>query len=440
MSEPSAGAAPEALVERIRRADADADQELRRAVSVVGGLAQHLPETGDMLFLPESIQALRVLRDRDVQLYVTYLWFFRQRAGRHVFDLLTHYVGPPTPGPWRDIELLTIGQLEAQPPTTWRIDEILPSRGLGLIYGEAGSGKSFFALEMAGAIARGALFFNRQTKRARVLSILAEGRARDRMMAMLQYFGLTSEDFHLRFVEQSLDLCGPTADFERLLVRVREYIPEVVIVDTLARVLAGGDESSGADMGRLLAGFKRIEEACAGLVVVVHHAGKDLARGARGHSSLRAAADVEIEVTRSEDGTRLARISKLRDAEDGAEFAFRLEQVQLEDGRSSCVVLPAVQVARQSRAERALTPDERLALEAFREQLQASGETLPATSTIPGGKRGVKVDQWRDRFYARLGEARESSARRQAFHRCKRGLIAKKVVGAWEEWAWLWQS
>ena len=437
MAETPAGAPPEALVERIHRNDA-ADMELRQASSVIGALVRDLPATDDMLLTEASRRALRTLRDRQPELYLCYRAAIRQRAGRHIVDLLDHYVGPPAPGPWREIQLLTIGQLMAQPPTTWRIDRTLPDRGLGVIYGEPGSGKSFFAEEISCVIARGAPFFDRKTERARVLYLCAEGRSRDRVAAHLQYHGLTAEQFDLRFIEQSLDLCGQTADSERLEALVSEYAPAVVVVDTLARVLAGGDESSGQDMGRLLASFRRIEEACSGLVIVVHHSGKDLARGARGHSSLRAAADVEIEITRGDDGIRTARVSKLRDHEDGAEFCFRLEPVQLEDGRSSCVVLPAVQTPKQPRAERQLTPDEKLCLGALREQLQATGEALPASSTIPSGKRGVRVEAWRDRFYARIGEERESSARRVAFFRCKKNLIAKKLIGCWTEWVWEW--
>ena len=50
----------------------------------------------------------------------------------------------------------------------------------------------------------------------------------------------------------------------------------------------------------------------------VHHCGKDAARGAGGHSSLRAATDVELEITRS--------------GEDEAGSASRLEPWEAEGG------------------------------------------------------------------------------------------------------------
>ena len=69
-----------------------------------------------------------------------------------------------------------------------------------------------------------------------------------------------------------------------------------MVVDTLARAMTG-NENAPEDMGSFVAACGRIREACEGHVLVVHHCGKDAAKGARGHSSLRAATDVELEVT-----------------------------------------------------------------------------------------------------------------------------------------------
>jgi RecA-family ATPase len=49
----------------------------------------------------------------------------------------------------------------------------------------------------------------------------------------------------------------------------------VVIIDTLNRAAPGMDENSSQDMGRILAGMKRLQEVTGGLVLVVHHTGKD---------------------------------------------------------------------------------------------------------------------------------------------------------------------
>jgi hypothetical protein len=117
----------------------------------------------------------------------------------------------------------------------------------------------------------------------------------------------------------------------------------VVIVDTFAQTTPGANENAGEDMGKALAHCKGIHRATGAVVVLVHHAGKDPTKGARGWSGLRAAADAELEVVRGATG-RALRLTKSKDGEDQLEWGFDLEVVQIgvdEDLEpiTSCVVI-----------------------------------------------------------------------------------------------------
>jgi hypothetical protein len=119
----------------------------------------------------------------------------------------------------------------------------------------------------------------------------------------------------------------------------------LVIVDTFAQVTPGANENAGEDMGKALANCRAVHDATAATVVLVHHSGKDASKGARGWSGIKAAADAELEVVRTETG-RALRVSKQKDGEDGLEFGFALDVVHLgldEDGDpiTSCVVVEA---------------------------------------------------------------------------------------------------
>jgi hypothetical protein len=59
-----------------------------------------------------------------------------------------------------------------------------------------------------------------------------------------------------------------------------------LILDTLSRALAGGDENSSVDMGRLIARCDAVREMLGCTLEYVHHSGKDKSRGARGWSGL----------------------------------------------------------------------------------------------------------------------------------------------------------
>jgi hypothetical protein len=120
---------------------------------------------------------------------------------------------------------------------------------------------------------------------------------------------------------------------------------EVIVVDTFAQVTPGANENAGEDMGLALKHARRIGEETGAVVILVHHSGKDEARGARGWSGLRAAADAELEVVKTPAG-RWMRTTKQKDGDDTGEWGFQLAKVAIgEDDRGreieSCVVLEA---------------------------------------------------------------------------------------------------
>jgi hypothetical protein len=83
-------------------------------------------------------------------------------------------------------------------------------------------------------------------------------------------------------------------------------------------------------------------------VLIVHHAGKDRGKGARGHSSLKGAVDTEIEVTYDKTtGVRTANVTKQRDGSDDVQVYYLLRTVDLGPDPdnpnaqiTSCVVAP----------------------------------------------------------------------------------------------------
>ena len=84
--------------------------------------------------------------------------------------------------------------------------------------------------------------------------------------------------------------------FGDLIETVKEINPSIIVIDTLNQSAAGCDENSNVDMSLIVSRAKIIADAIKGLVLLVHHTGKDASKGLRGHSSLNAALDVAIEV------------------------------------------------------------------------------------------------------------------------------------------------
>jgi len=218
--------------------------------------------------------------------------------------------------------LLGRNEIMALPSIQWRLKKVLPQKGLAAIYGPSGSGKTFLALDLGMAIARGGPWFNIRTTQCPVTLVMLEGAGglQNRMKAWELQIGKSMPNT-FKVISQSFELTAPEQ-----VAAMGEALPKdgVVIIDTLNRAAPTADENSSQDMGTILQSLKQLEDTTGGLVVVVHHTGKDAARGMRGHSSLHAALDAVIEVKRTGDG-RSWGIAKAKDGEDGGDHAFTLE-------------------------------------------------------------------------------------------------------------------
>lgn len=226
----------------------------------------------------------------------------------------------------------------------YALDGVFPARALAVVYGAPQAGKSALVLDAVRAMVTGSTWLGRDTLKCNVWVISLEGQAglRLRVKAMEKYHEMSLPKT-AGFVFDDLNLMKQE-DVDGLKARIQKHPGvQVIVIDTLACAMAGGDENSSKDMGKVLSAAKEIQRAIDGLVILVHHTGKDASRGMRGHSSLLGAVDVAIEVKRHENH-RSWRLAKARDAEDGVTGAFVLEKVELEpDGkgrpRSSIVVV-----------------------------------------------------------------------------------------------------
>ncbi len=233
----------------------------------------------------------------------------------------------------------------------WRVKGVLPETGLAAIIGASGSGKSFLALSMLAAIDAGGEWFGHQVRRCPVVVLALEGQegVAKRITAYQAHTDHRLSD-QFRVIAESFSLLD-IRDRPDLVETLREagLTDGVLVIDTLNRAAPGADENSSVDMGHLIAACAGLQEQLGGLVLIVHHSGKDARKGMRGHSSLFAALDAVIEVSREND-VRSWCIAKSKDGEDGLEHPFKLQVTELgtdEDGDSitSCVVEPAEPVA-----------------------------------------------------------------------------------------------
>lgn len=245
-------------------------------------------------------------------------------------------------------EVIPADQFAGGAPPRWIVKGVLPEAELVVLFGESGSGKSFVALDIAGAIARGVEWRGRKVKQGRVVYVAAEGAGgfRSRLNAYAKGHELDLATLNLGVIKAAPNMMIKDDALDVCKAIIAGGPVSVVIIDTFAQVMPGANENAGEDVGKALQHCKGIHKATGAVVVLVHHAGKDSSKGARGWSGLRAAADAELEVVRTTTG-RLIRSTKQKDGEDGLEWGFDLGVLPIgvdEDGEvlTSCVVQEAV--------------------------------------------------------------------------------------------------
>lgn len=233
----------------------------------------------------------------------------------------------------------------SRPLPEFIIKNLLPRAELAIIYGASRSGKSFFALDLAFAVARGVPWRSLKVRQSGVAYVAAEGAAgfRSRLKAYTTHHGLDPAPIPFSVLDAAPSLLR-AQDMSDLMHAVGTLgSVGLIFLDTLARVTVGGDENSAQDMGRALAACQHLHRATGALVVLIHHSGKDSSRGARGSTALIGAADAELEITDAGNGAREARVTKMKDGADGGRYGFKLVPVKVgedEDGADvvSCVI------------------------------------------------------------------------------------------------------
>jgi hypothetical protein len=274
-------------------------------------------------------------------------------------------------------EIIPAAAFARRPPPRWIVDHVIPEADLVTLYGESGAGKSFVALDLTMAIARGVEWRGKAVRQGRVVYIAAEGGGgfRNRLVAYAHHHQVELGEVPFGIIHATPNLLAKDDVKDLQAVLKASEGADVIVIDTFAQVTAGANENAGEDMGLALRNARRLGEASGAVVILVHHSGKDASKGARGWSGIRAASDAELEVVRTDAG-RWIRTTKQKDGEDDAEWGFELGKVTIgedDQGREieSCVVLEKAVPADKTRngkrdrprggkgANRELTQDER---------------------------------------------------------------------------------
>ena len=228
---------------------------------------------------------------------------------------------------------LTIGQIRARGVPQQLVEGLLPVTGLSVLFGQSGSFKSFMALDIGLHVAARRNWHGRQVRGGAVAYVAGEGLGGlgSRIEAWQQHHG-AGDDVPFYTIPEAPQI-GTEEESRALLAALRSLPepPQLVILDTLARVIGAGDENSARDVGAVVAACGRIQHELGAAVMIVHHTGKS--GEMRGSTALKGAADTCIEV-RSDDPLVTLACEKQKDQSGFAPLTFKRQVIDLAHGSS----------------------------------------------------------------------------------------------------------
>lgn len=303
--------------------------------------------------------------------------------------------------------------LERPSPEFW-VDGWIPKDGLVFVPGGVGDGKTFWLIDLAGAIQAGRTWNGCDVERTNVLYIACEGNIVNRLKA-----------YDSQFPNSRFDLIDDVPDFTDLknisLLAARvEYQRKdngkwpkygVIIVDTFTNAVAGASLNDMVAMGNALKLVRELRKRTESTVIFAAHLGKNELRGMMGWQGLKAAADAEITLTRDND-IRYAEVTKQKETPDGAVIGFKLRGVAIGKNRkgktiTSCVVerIEDDKLPKERGARRALTGTSKTALDVLTKLLAKPGaeisvedwvaETVRKMTFNPDAKRDTREQRVR---------------------------------------------
>lgn len=223
--------------------------------------------------------------------------------------------------------------LEALSPPEYVVEGLFEMQSVVGVVGPPESGKSLLLQEIALCVALGLPWHGRRTKRGLVVYLAGEGQhgLRKRFQALETRYReqMEGEIVHLATAKVGASLIDPME-----LVRVEESIAQAVqkhqqplvllIIDTLARFIAPGDESKAMDMGSYMSAIDSLRGDAA--AVSLHHPGHGESTRARGSSSFKAGLDAEFSVSCDIlTNTVTVNCQKMKDGEKPPPFSFKIE-------------------------------------------------------------------------------------------------------------------
>jgi hypothetical protein len=349
-------------------------------------------------------------------------------------------------------------------PVEWLVDSIIPKRSFVALYAPPASYKSFISLDLAEAIATGRDWMGyRIPKKGAVLYICGEGHGgMGARVKACKIQNKSPDGANLYIIRAQLNLRSSPEDFAELLDAINDLIAEIdepleiIILDTLMRMSGGNfNENSSEDMGAFITQAGKLQEIFECALMVIHHSGKDVTKGLRGHSSLLGAVDTELEIQRQDSvinssdasviGNAILTVSKQKDGADSIQIGIEIVLVEIGTSDLGFEVLTSLAIRQNqdiasstqkgSKNNAGSGGNQRLEMDSLMKVIKAKASYREVDGT---SRYGVALDDWRAEFWSMKGCTDEDKASfKKAWLRARERLVSVNKIVIGDNWVWL---
>ena len=205
---------------------------------------------------------------------------------------------------------------------SWTVDGILPEKGMMILSGSHGLGKSFMALDLSIKMANNSskLWLDKFKIKSGSVAYIDTENALPLIKRRLKLLG-ADEDNGVHFLYYPSFNINNENDYKKIVEELRSIAPELIVIDSLRRCHTTNEN----DAGKMSAVMSKIQSLHPAAKIILHHTCKS-GNGLRGSGDLSAVVDSHLQLSRTKSGKNLFTHAKSR--WDKAVNSFTVDKVE----------------------------------------------------------------------------------------------------------------
>ena len=326
------------------------------------------------------------------------------------------------------------------------VDRLIQKGSINFIYGPPGAAKSSIVIDLVCSLQENGCWANRKTKYCITSYFAYEDPhgVEDRLTisSIIKAYRKEGLVENLSLFEEPPDIFNPkTIKALKLDTKQRGADCDfVLVIDTLDAATPGMNENDGKEIGKFLDILRKIRNV-GYTIIVIHHTGKDVRKGMRGHNSHEALAD-SIFFVEKRQNSNVVKMTKTKDRNGpgGEKFLFEIHAGAIEDDPSEQIpYLEFKDDSESSTSAEKPTAREVKVLNIAEELIETDPLNIRSVFGLQTDLFAIQLNQIEEVFIAKAiaPQAKSKASQKKAVKRVLDSLVRKEMVHERDGFYWL---